>query len=322
MAAGAAFLLLAACAPPKDTITLTSPTPSPTTPLAMTGPTFRVGEVGVAYAAVSYSATGGVQPYHWAVSAGALPGGLTLGSDGSISGTPTTSGDFSFTVGVADSGDSSQTATGNISIAAALTAHLRPECASYCNVELGCVSACGNFGTLTGGVGPYTYSVTQGPLPAGTSVSGLSLTGTFSGQSGWLQFTVQVSDALGATTTIAPKFWMYQHISLASGSCIGGFNTGCQTQLPWSGGPSGNMATVSISAVGKYCNPTGCWPVNPPPSGYGLTVSGSSVIVSIPKGLMSGYYAVWTLLLTDANTCSSSAHCQTQGTVTVNVAGG
>ena len=324
LAATAAFVLLAAaCAPPPPTkaIKLPSPSPTPTTPMAVAPASFHVGEVGIAYGAVALSATGGVQPYKYTLQSGALPGGLNIGTDGSISGTPTAGGEFMFTIAISDSGDSAVTVDGKISIADALAAHLRPECASYCNVELGCTTACGNFGTLTGGVGPFAFSLAGGTVPAGTSVVGFSLSGTFVGQSGWVQFTVQASDSLGATTTISPKFWMYPHISLSSGNCVGGFNTGCQTQLPWSGGPSGNTASVSISAIAPYCT-TVCFPAGPPPSGYVLTVSGASVSVRIPQGIMSGYHAIWTLLLTDANPCSPSAHCQAQATVTIIVAGG
>jgi len=54
-----------------------------------------------------------VTPISATVSAGALPGGLTLSSDGLISGAPTiaTSGDFNFTVKVTDSSQPAQTLT-------------------------------------------------------------------------------------------------------------------------------------------------------------------------------------------------------------------
>ena len=49
-------------------------------------------------------ATGGVPPYFWSISSGALPAGLTLSQSGTLQGTPTASGPFSFTVEVQDSG--------------------------------------------------------------------------------------------------------------------------------------------------------------------------------------------------------------------------
>jgi large repetitive protein len=179
---GALILVLAACARPTSTAHQTVPTPSPsptpTTPLALTATApFHTGEAGVAYAPVALSATGGVQPYTWSVVAGALPDGLTIGPDGTVSGIPTSAGTFSFTVQAADSGNSTATIPGSVPIAAAPSASLIPECATQCSVELGCTSVCGDFGQLSGGVGPYSYALTSGQLPAGTSLSGLSLTG-------------------------------------------------------------------------------------------------------------------------------------------------
>jgi hypothetical protein len=290
--------------------------------LVATAPSFHAGEVGLAYSPVSFSATGGVAPYTWSVASGALPGGLTLGSDGSVSGTPTGGGTFTFTIAVSDSGDSTAKADGKISIADALTAHLRPECSSYCNVELGCVTACGNFGSLTGGVGPYDFKVMGGTVPAGTSVVGFSLSGTFRGQTGWVQFTVQASDALGATTTISPKFWMYDHISLqGSAICSGNYNTGCQASLNISGGVPGTA--VSVTLVSNVANTAqGCWnaQAQPPPPGYSLSASGGAVNLQIPKGIINGYGGIWTVRVTTSDVCGANAHCTTNdGTFTIGV---
>src|SRR4029079_8449154 len=49
------------------------------------------------------TAAGGKSPYNWAVTAGTLPGGLAIaGSTGVISGIPTATGSFAFTVTVTD----------------------------------------------------------------------------------------------------------------------------------------------------------------------------------------------------------------------------
>jgi putative Ig domain-containing protein len=317
-------LLSVACARPNNTVQVApptaSPSPTPTTPVALTATApFHGGEVGVAYAPVALSANGGVQPYTWSISAGALPNGLTLGPDGTVSGNPTTAGNFGFTVQVADSGDSTATMPGSIPIAADLAASLIPSCATQCSVELGCVSACGGFGHMSGGVGPYSFALTSGQLPSGTALSGLTLTGTFTGLSGYLRFSVQVTDSYGATATVAPLFWMYQHIALASGNCTGNFITGCSVRLPYSGG----IGTPSVKLVSVGPNPNqGCWPptATQPPAGYGLTVSGGGVVVSIPKGVGNGYGAVWTLQLTDQGVCAANTNCVAPlATVTIGV---
>jgi prepilin-type N-terminal cleavage/methylation domain-containing protein len=56
--------------------------------------------VGTAYTA-SIAASGGTGSYTWAISSGSLPPGLSL-SGGSISGTPTTTGTYAFTVRITD----------------------------------------------------------------------------------------------------------------------------------------------------------------------------------------------------------------------------
>jgi hypothetical protein len=71
------------------------------------------GEQGASYSA-SFSATGGTEPYSWSVSAGAPPAGVVLSANGDLSGMPTSSGTFSFTVTVADS--TGATANGNFSV--------------------------------------------------------------------------------------------------------------------------------------------------------------------------------------------------------------
>lgn len=61
------------------------------------------GTVGTAYSA-AISATGGTAPYAFSVASGQLPGGLSLSASGSLSGTPTTSGSFNFSLQAADAG--------------------------------------------------------------------------------------------------------------------------------------------------------------------------------------------------------------------------
>jgi hypothetical protein len=51
----------------------------------------------------SPNASGGTAPYTFSILAGALPAGLSLSSAGAVTGTPTTVGNFSFTLQVADS---------------------------------------------------------------------------------------------------------------------------------------------------------------------------------------------------------------------------
>ena len=62
----------------------------------------------------SFTASGGTAPYSWSLTGGKLPPGITLGTGGSLSGTPTKVGTFNFTVQVTDA--ASKTANGNFGI--------------------------------------------------------------------------------------------------------------------------------------------------------------------------------------------------------------
>src|SRR2546426_8760960 len=71
-------------------------------PVKITTTSLATARVGAAYSA-ALTAMVGKQPYRWTLAAGALPGGLSLASNGLISGTITASGNFPVTVSVQDS---------------------------------------------------------------------------------------------------------------------------------------------------------------------------------------------------------------------------
>ncbi|MBI4686214.1 MAG: putative Ig domain-containing protein [Nitrospirae bacterium] len=75
------------------------------------------GAEGTAYPSTTLSVTGGKPSYIWSLSSGTLPPGLSLSSGGSISGTPTTAGTYSFTVRITDSGSPARTHDKTLSIA-------------------------------------------------------------------------------------------------------------------------------------------------------------------------------------------------------------
>ncbi len=332
---GALILVTAACARPTSTqqqiLPTPSPSPTPTTPLVLTATApFHTGEVGVVYAPVALSATGGVQPYTWTISDGALPAGLTLAPGGTVSGTPTNAGTFAFTVQVADAGNSTATIPGSVPIAAALSVSLIPACATQCSVELGCVSVCGAFGGQSGGVEPYSYTLTSGQLPAGTSLSGLTLAGTFGGSSGYLNFTVQVTDGFGATASVGVTFWMYDHISFSGTAlCRGSYLTPCSASLAYSGGVPGGAPSANVVGFAQYCPGTFCYPMptSVPPS-FSVTVSGGTVTVTVQKACGgacgNGWGGIVNLNLTDHSLCAGGTYCTSSGSAafTIYIAAG
>ncbi len=72
--------------------------------------------VGIAYSA-TFMAGGGTPPYLWSTSAGAIPAGLSVKpADGTLSGTPTTTGSFAFQVVVTDSSTPAASASQSITL--------------------------------------------------------------------------------------------------------------------------------------------------------------------------------------------------------------
>ncbi len=142
----------------------------------------------------------------FSVVAGKLPPGLSMPSTfgccgDAIGGTPTRKGDFTFTIQVKDgAGDVARQAFSiEILPAAALTITFPATC---CNAGTVGSSYLQNF-FVSGGVGPYTASITAGQLPPGLSLSAsppISITGTPTTR-GTFMFTVTVTDSKGAQAT-------------------------------------------------------------------------------------------------------------------------
>ena len=180
-------------------ITTTSPLPT--------------GEVGVAYT-TTIAATGGVTPYAWSITAGALPAGLTLNaSTGVISGTPTASGTATFTVKVADSVGGTASVTFTLTIVAAVTITTTSPLPTG---EVGVAYT--TTVAATGGVTPYTWSVSAG-LPPGLGLN--TSTGVISGTpttTGTYTFTVTVTDSLGGTDSVTFTLTIVAHVTITTTS--------------------------------------------------------------------------------------------------------
>jgi len=171
--------------------------PAPVPP-SITTSSLPDGTVGAAYNA-GLSATGGTAPYSWGLASGSLPTGLSLNSSGSISGTPTSTGPFPFTIRVRDSSNPQQTATRSFTISVTASG---PRITTV-SLPSGTVDlAYSATLSATGGVPPYTWSVSAGQLPDGLNLN--SSTGMISGtpgMAGQFTFTIQVRDSAAATAS-------------------------------------------------------------------------------------------------------------------------
>ncbi|WP_168170772.1 putative Ig domain-containing protein [Rhodanobacter sp. C01] len=156
------------------------------------------GTDGTAYAAVTFTATGGIAPYHFAIAGGgSLPAGMSLSSSGTLSGTPSASGTFSFNVQATDADGA--TATQGYSIAIGIpTLSLSPATLPAPTAE----TAYSQTFTASGGTPGYSFKINNGALPAGLS---LSSSGVLSGAptaAGTYTFSVLATDS--STGTGAP----------------------------------------------------------------------------------------------------------------------
>ncbi|CAH0124969.1 putative Ig domain-containing protein [Stenotrophomonas lactitubi] len=161
-------------------------------PAALTG-----GTVGAAYSE-TFIASGGIASYSYAITAGALPAGVTLnGSNGVISGTPTAGGTFNFTV----TATSSSTGTGvphtgsrAYSTTFLPATVLLPATTLANGTQNAAYSA--TLNPASGGTSPYSYAVTAGALPAGITLN--TATGALTGTptaSGTFNFAVTATDS-------------------------------------------------------------------------------------------------------------------------------
>ncbi len=138
------------------------------------------GTAGTAYS-TTITQTGALGAPAYSVTAGALPPGMTLGSaSGTISGTPTATGTFNFTVTVSDASGCSGSTAYSILIG----------CPANPTSLNGLPTLCDNAGL---------YTLTQGS-PAGGSYSGTGVSGaTFDPAAGTQTITYSLVDAYGCS---------------------------------------------------------------------------------------------------------------------------
>jgi hypothetical protein len=173
------------------TLTITGGCPA----IAVTpaNPALPAGQAGQTYNQ-AFGASNGAAPYSLAISAGALPNGLTLASNGVLSGVPTAFGNFNFTVKATD-------LNGCQGVRAYALTIIQP-CANItinpATLPDGTPGAAYNQTvTALGGTAPHTFTISAGGLPGGLNLaSGGALTGTPS-VTGSFNFTIKATDANG-----------------------------------------------------------------------------------------------------------------------------
>lgn len=157
------------------------------------------GIAGHAYPLIHFVAAGGTAPYSF--SAAGLPSGMTLSSEGGLSGTPRSAGTFRITVTATDSSTPVALAAGQdftLNISGNATLGVAPQ--STLNLALNIPFSLQL--KAQGGTQQYTWSNAGGTLPAGLA---LSNTGLLSGSAtvpGAFSFRAQIRDSAGASATL------------------------------------------------------------------------------------------------------------------------
>ncbi len=150
------------------------------------------GVVGTPYS-FTFGTEGGTAPHTLSLSSGSLPPGLSLASDGKVSGTPTTAGDFRFYVEAVDAVGSRTQVQFTISITTKLTITV-----DYLPVAT--VGTAYSYALSASGGTPNSWTVSAGSLPPGMS---LSSTGVLAGTPtsvGASTFTIRASDGTRSDT--------------------------------------------------------------------------------------------------------------------------
>ncbi|WP_164931844.1 putative Ig domain-containing protein [Dyella sp. M7H15-1] len=178
------------------TLTMTAATIS----LSPSSSTLTVATAESAYSQ-TFTASGGTAPYHYTVTSGSLPAGLSLTSAGVLSGTPTVSGAYTFSVTATDSSTGTGAPfTGMRSYSLSVNAPTltitpttlpNPQDAAAYSQQL----------QTRGGTGTYTYSVSQGSLPGGLSLSSGGLLSGTPAVNGAFSFTVMSKDSNNFTAS-------------------------------------------------------------------------------------------------------------------------
>ena len=227
-------------------------------PTIAVGPaTLGNGQIGVAYDQ-TVTASGGTGGYEFAVTNGALPAGLTLASTGEITGTPTQSGNFNFTITATDS----TTGTGApfTGVRAYAMSVSSPALTLVPSALTGMTVGSPYTATITagGGTAPWTYFMYGGSsLPSGLDLSSTGeITGTPT-QAGSFSFTIAATDSSTGTGPFTVARAYNVTVALPSAPTAGAvsdtvvYNAGGHVITPvLSGSAATSIAVASVPSHG------------------------------------------------------------------------
>jgi len=226
--------------------------------------------VGIAYSQ-NLAAAGGLPPYTWSLTSGALPSGITLTSGGTLIGTPTSAGNTTFSVRVVDTSSLSTTKAFSLTVSNGVTITSTSLPTGTVGVPYSATLA------ATGGTAPYiNWTVASGSLPPGLNLNSSIgvISGTPSSSAGTpFSFSITVKDSKGQISSAQSL-----SISIAQGSpIISGLTPSSNT----AGGPE---FTLSVGGSGFLSGSTVEWNGSALPTSY---VSGNQLTASVAPSLIA-----------------------------------
>jgi large repetitive protein len=273
---------------PPYTLTITCPT------ITVTNPATSTGTVNVAFSQ-NFSQTGGIGTTTFALLSGTLPNGLSLATNGTLSGTPTQTGSFPITVRATDAnGCTGDGTTYTLVISCQVITVTNPA------TTTGTVNtAFSQTFTAANTILPTTFSIFSGSLPAGLTFH--SATGVLDGtptQTGSFPIKVRATDANGCTGDGATYTLV----------------VGCQIISVTNPANSAGTVNAAFSETFTSGNTIGAvtYSLNSGTLPAGLSLSTAGVLSGTPT--QSGSFPI-TVKATDANSCFGVS-----ATYTINIA--
>jgi hypothetical protein len=282
--------------------------PQPCSPLSITSPpALSNGIVNQGYT-YQLNTSGGQVPINFSVVGGALPTGLNMSSTGLITGLPSGSGTYNFTVQAIDScAGGAQRASRDFSIT------INPQPCPPLNITSPPTLSTGTINqaysyqlSATGGEVPVSFSILSGSLPSGMNMSSAGLISGMPTVAGTSNFTVRATDSCraGAQTvdrafslTINPASCPALSITSPSTLTVGTAEQWYSYQITTTGGQSPIVFSLASGSL---------------PSGVSITPGG--MISGAPK--RAGTYS-FTVQATDS-CAGGQQNAQRAFTLTIN----